>query len=119
MPLLPTGGDSGGRDGVDRLSVAELVAVLQPRLRQEVLTFLSESADREHDLRSLVEHLAERRTGEGRPVDPDRIAIRLHHVHLPKLAEQGLVEFDPERGRVRYRPDRDVERYLERLDEGA
>ena len=32
---------------------------------------------------------------------PTRVAIELRHVHLPKLADHGVVDFDPETGTVR------------------
>jgi len=58
--------------------------------------------------------------GEGGTGDPDarrRLAIRLHHVDLPKLAADGVVEYDPEDGLVRYCPDERVEAVLETLPE--
>lgn len=33
----------------------------------------------------------------------ERVVVSLHHVHLPKLANSGLVEFDPEREEVTIR----------------
>lgn len=30
----------------------------------------------------------------------DQVRLSLHHVHLPKLAQAGVVEYDPERHRV-------------------
>ena len=32
--------------------------------------------------------------------EEDHAGIRLHHVHLPKLDEAGLVEYDPAAGRI-------------------
>lgn len=58
--------------------------------------------------------------GEGGTGDPEarrRLAIRLHHVDLPKLAAQGVVEYDPEDGLVRYCPDERAEAVLEALPE--
>ncbi|UPV74258.1 helix-turn-helix domain-containing protein [Halorussus limi] len=47
--------------------------------------------------------------------DSDTVAVRLHHVHLPKLDEAGLVSYDPERNVVEARPRPDwADRYLER-----
>ncbi|WP_210424898.1 ArsR/SmtB family transcription factor [Halorussus halobius] len=43
----------------------------------------------------------------------ERVATRLHHVHLPKLAEVGLVEFDDGSGVVRYRGGAVVSDWLE------
>lgn len=30
----------------------------------------------------------------------DEVAIRLHHVHLPKMVELGVLDYDPETARV-------------------
>lgn len=35
--------------------------------------------------------------------DPSRARIRLHHCDLPKLAETGVIEYDPRSEAVRYR----------------
>jgi predicted transcriptional regulator len=51
----------------------------------------------------------------GPPQDGDQLAIQLHHVHLPKLAEYGVVDFEHGSGAVRYRPDEAVETVLDSL----
>ena len=43
----------------------------------------------------------------------DQIGIQLHHNHLPKLREQGLIEYDPDAQVVRYRPDQRVEAVMD------
>lgn len=46
--------------------------------------------------------------------DLERIAVALHHTHLPKLAEIGLIEYDRERDCITRREETaDVEPYLE------
>jgi len=37
--------------------------------------------------------------------NPARVTAELYHVHLPKLAEEGVVEYDREDGIVRYEDD--------------
>ena len=44
--------------------------------------------------------------------DRGRIALRLHHVALPKLARAGILEYDSERRRVRYLGSPEVARTL-------
>lgn len=47
--------------------------------------------------------------------DREQVAIRLHHTHLPELADSGVVEFDYRTGILRYHPDEQVERVLDSL----
>lgn len=35
---------------------------------------------------------------------PDRLAAEFHHRHLPKLVDAGVVEYDPDRERIRRLP---------------
>ncbi|WP_424009285.1 DUF7344 domain-containing protein [Haloferax denitrificans] len=52
---------------------------------------------------------------DGLPQDRKNIFIQLYHVHLPKLAEYGIVEFEHRSGTVQYHPDEQVERVLDSL----
>jgi hypothetical protein len=49
----------------------------------------------------------------------EALAIQLHHTHLPKLADHGVVDFEHTTGAVRYHPDEQVETVLDSLREEA
>lgn len=82
-------------------------------MRREVLEFFAERSIQRVGFDELVDHLAETRTSAGEPGDRDRIALRLHHVHLPKLADTGVIEYDADTGDLHYQPDGDLEHFLE------
>lgn len=52
---------------------------------------------------------------DDRSMDREQLAIHLSHISLPKLAEQGVVEYDRESGIVRYQPNNRVEAILDSL----
>jgi hypothetical protein len=47
----------------------------------------------------LVEDIASQAWSPG---DRERVAIRLHHMTLPKLSDNGLIEYDPRSQTVEY-----------------
>lgn len=85
------------------LTLDTLFEVLAHRRRRQVLRILGENGEAmetEELARSLA--ASEDRDGNG---EPPAEAVRsvhrsLYHVHLPKLAEVPLVEYDEERGTV-------------------
>jgi hypothetical protein len=87
---------------VDRLELAELTTdeyhrVLAADRRRIALEVLEDRAG-PVDLDVLAEAVAEReRRGDANPADPDRVAVSLHHVHLPLLTDLGIVDYDPDR----------------------
>ncbi len=60
---------------------------------------------------ALVDELnrGERAAGTDGPPDREDLAIQVYHTHLPKLADHGVVEYDPERGTVQYLSDERLE----------
>lgn len=74
--------------------------VLADRRRRYVLYHLRD-VDRTTTLDALTEAVArwERTVGDA-SADAERIAISLVHNHLPKLEENGAVEYDPRQGDV-------------------
>lgn len=62
-------------------------------------------------------HGAEQPTTTDHSLDREELAIQIHHIHLPKLAEYGVVEYDRDRGIVHYLSDEQVETVLDSLPE--
>lgn len=93
-----------GRRGEE--STDQLFDALADERRRVVLDSLFESGT-PVDVGRLARRVAarERRGGEGDrgpPADAvHRVRVSLHHVHLPKLDDAGLVEYDPDGQAVR------------------
>lgn len=97
--------------------IDECLRLLSNERRRQVLTHLRQAADGALSFDDLLEAVYE--DGSDPDHHPRRerenLAIQLHHTHLPKLAAQGLVEFEPRSGVVRYHSDEQVERMLDAL----
>lgn len=70
----------------------ELLAAEQRRLALDILTEQSSSIE----LRELATAVAERENGRdpGRVESVEYIRTQLHHVHLPKMADLGVIAYD-------------------------
>lgn len=79
---------SGPTEGTDRL-VRELVGSPQ---RRRILRYLDDNGGD-----ATFEEIVDVLDGP----EPTMTAVRLHHVHLPKLAAAGGIEWRPETERVR------------------
>ncbi|MFC4989982.1 MULTISPECIES: DUF7344 domain-containing protein [Saliphagus] len=75
--------------------LSELLSGLSRRRRREVLYYLVE-----HELAD-IESIAGRIARRERGADPEAVRIDLAHNHLPKLADRGLIEYDPRSGAIR------------------
>ncbi len=79
----------------ERLPGDALEAMASTR-RQHVAGALADSAREIESLDDLVDAVGERFDDP----DEDELRAALHHVHLPKLDEAGLVDYDPDRHAV-------------------
>lgn len=95
--------------------IDDLISVLDHRIRREVIHYLVNERHPETDLDAIAAHIAEVRKGAGESIEQEQLALRLHHLHLPKLADTGLIEFDPRSGLVRYLSDSKMENLLESI----
>lgn len=96
-----------GRERNDSLSRA--LSVLENKQRRDVLAAIMEANTRTMTIDDLVDTMIKRGTQE---TIKEETEVQLHHIHLPKLAEEGLIEFDPRSGQLRYHGDDEVERLL-------
>lgn len=111
MDRSPATGDDERPMGEVNAAMEDVLAALGHPLRREVLRYCVEQSTRDTDLYSLTDHLV----AEGRHDERERVALLLHHLHLPKLADMGLVEFDPKSGQVRYHPSDELEQLIGRI----
>lgn len=96
-----------------RTSTDELHRLLTNSRRRLLLSYLTGRGDDPASVDDLVDAVAEReRPDPGPATHRDRIAIDLHHVHLPKLADVGVIDYDPVAGTVRYDGSGELESLL-------
>jgi hypothetical protein len=76
----------------------ELLELLCHRHRRQILRFLDNRPTNTATVDELVSHVDS-------PSGESSLSTRMHHVHLPKLADSGLIEWDSRSETVRYYPE--------------
>ena len=89
-----------GCDAPEALAHTTAFELLSRRPRRELLYWLYRRDDRSAPLDVLADALAERDVGI-----PGDLRVALHHVHLPKLDDADVVDYDADQRTVRYRGD--------------
>lgn len=98
------------------LSLNAILELLTHHHRRELLRELIDDPDHTANLDEITTILIDReieRTGK-RPGRTE-IETQLHHIHLPKLTNAGIVEYDTRSKEVRYRRHERLEDVLEYL----
>lgn len=92
------------------------LTVLADSRRRRVVQELRQEKNDETTVETLVDRLY---TSEptSKVDSRDKLAIHLHHTHLPKMAAGGVIKFNSSSGRVRYRPNDRIEAILDSLPE--
>ncbi|WP_209019550.1 DUF7344 domain-containing protein [Halorussus marinus] len=116
---FPDGGGANGpttpREAVSQFAHEQSIAtakldslfgILANGQRRQILAYLVETDDGVATLPELADRIAD---GE----DPERATLRLHHNHLPKLEDEGFVEYDARSETVRYRGSQAVTAWVE------
>jgi hypothetical protein len=85
--------------------------------RRRVIYHLRREANGATTFDDLVEQIHNQASDSknGPLQDREELAIQLHHTHLPKLVDHGVVDFEHRSGVVRYHPDEQVEKVLDSL----
>jgi len=73
--------------------------LLSSRRRQRVIEVLSEN-DCPLSLTCLAAAIRELETAREEPDEQRQVAVTLHHIHLPRMDELGVLEYDHEARRV-------------------
>ncbi|MGQ3328648.1 MULTISPECIES: DUF7344 domain-containing protein [Halorubrum] len=105
----------------DRPSRDEVFTALSNRRRRNVITYLKENGDGAR-VRDIAEQLAawenDLEINEVTYKQRKRVYTALHQSHLPKLAESGFIDYEPDRGIVSQTEEsRQLEVYLEVVSE--
>lgn len=107
---------NGGGDPIESNQPDDILQALSHHARRDVIDGLMSHPRETMTLDELAEEVMARRDVEA-DNEKHEVEILLHHVHVPKLAEHGIVEFDPRGGRVRYRGDAELETLLDTVRE--
>ena len=90
---------------MDPSSLDDVFRALAASHRRAICRYFESSGDDVAEFDDLVEFVVEEE-GPARADDRSEhrreVAVDLYHVHLPRLSEAGLVEFDHRTGRVLY-----------------
>lgn len=101
------------------ISTDTALQLIGDRRRRRILRHLMENGEEAvpvGELAAAVDGTAATADGErGEPAE--RVAVELHHVHLPKLADSGVVDYDTRNDTVRYRSHDSIEALVRSLSE--
>ena len=110
-------GDNENESAESRpLSIDTVLELLSECERRKLLEYLIEGEDDTATVEELLDHLVDDeadRTGE----IPSRARFKtsLYHVHLPKLANAGILDYDSRSRQVRYYGHAQLETWIERI----
>ncbi|WP_137286098.1 DUF7344 domain-containing protein [Halorussus salinisoli] len=105
----PFSSDGSGEDG----PIGELFEALADPRSRYVLSYLESISVDVVELADVADHVVECETAAPDQSDPDRsgpdserhrqrVAVSLHHNHLPKLDDAAVIDYDPRTKAVRY-----------------
>ncbi len=101
-----------------RLSTDTVHRILSSERRRHLLSYLIDWPDDTTSVDEVVDHITQEERPTPGPISHrERVAIDLHHVHLPKLADAGVIEHDPVAETIRYEAPEGLATLLAATDE--
>lgn len=97
-------------------TIYELFDIFDSPRRRCLWQYLMDTDEEEHSFEDLVDHLFPEESSADTESEECRRSIEacLHHIDLPKMADVGLVEYDPTSNTVRH-SDSTMDDLIERL----
>ena len=110
-----------GKCFMDGKNLDECLKLVSDTHRRRVIQRLREKSTGKTTVEDLVDHLhgSNSPAATDRRLDRNQLLLQLAHTHLPKLADHGVVEIDPDVETVWYQPDEQVEAVLDSLPENV
>jgi len=104
---------------IQTISTDVALRLVADRRRRAVLYHLINNADGAMTVTALVDEMVgpESVLDAGTWNEAQTLSASLHHNHLPKLADSGVVDLDTQRATVRYRPTPPMEKLVQFVTE--
>lgn len=91
----------GTTEGIDRLTESERHGLLSSERRRTAIDVLG-GLSGPVELEELAAAVAAREDGgTADEVAVERVAVQLHHVHLPKMADMGVLDYEADTNLIR------------------
>lgn len=98
------------------LSIDATLELLAHHDRRRILDYLVTASEHVATTEELVEHLLQSKAAQtGEVPSRNHLEAALHHLHLPKLVDTGVIEYDPRSQQLRYLGDDRLEAWLKRI----
>lgn len=102
---------------VSHSSLDDVLGLLADRQRRLILRYLIHGYSNQSSIDQLADYLVDT-SPANRSTSRETVLILLQHKDLPALEQQGLIEYDPRTGDIRYHPNERIEALLECLPNG-
>lgn len=98
------------------LSLDSIFTILAQHERCDLLSFLADSSEEAVPIDEVVEYMVQSETERlGEVPNRDHLELSLYHIHLPKLTDTGVIEYDSRSQQIRYWGNEMLEEWLERI----